>query len=63
VPDTHVIAPNDPSVGSAEMAMQLLQFPFRQVFGPQGGGGAGFNDVFAPTVGVATLRDWSRGGQ
>jgi hypothetical protein len=63
VPETHVVGGNDPSVTSAELAMQLLQFPYRQVFGPTGGtvGGAvvTFEDVFNPTIQVGTLRVWS----
>lgn len=65
VPETHVVAPGDPSVTSAELAMQLLQFPYRQVFGPEAGGGAvvRFDDVFNPTIGARTIRTWSGGGR
>jgi hypothetical protein len=61
VPETHVVGPGDP-VTSSEIAMQLLQFPYRQVFGPVAGGGGvvvRFDDVFNPTIGVGTIRDWS----
>jgi hypothetical protein len=69
VPATHVVAPGDPVVSSSELAMQLLQFPYRQVFGPTpapgGGGGhvvARFEDVFNPTIGGATIRRWNGAG-
>jgi hypothetical protein len=63
VAETHAVNPGDPAVTSAEMAMQLLQFPYRQVFGPIDGGGGGidFEDLFAPTVAAGTLRHWSGG--
>lgn len=70
VDETHVIAPGDPAVSSSELAMQLLQFPYRQVFGPieeRGPGGVRivtrFEDLFNPTIGVATIRTWSGGGR
>lgn len=65
VPETHVLGPADPTVTSAELAMQLLQFPYRQVFGPQGGDRvvASFDDLFQPTVKVAVIRGWSGGGR
>ncbi len=66
VDETHVVGPGDPTVSSSELAMQLLQFPFRQVFGPSADGGGGgmvvrFDDVFKPTISVAAIRRWSSG--
>jgi hypothetical protein len=68
VSDTHVVAPRDAVVSSSELAMQLLQFPYRQVFGPTPASGDGgsqiltrFEDLFNPTIGGATIRRWSGG--
>jgi hypothetical protein len=44
-----------PDVDSAEFAMQMLQFPFRQVFGdPEQS--TNITDVFRPSLSLATLR-------
>ncbi|MDH4350014.1 MAG: hypothetical protein OEW56_02560, partial [Gemmatimonadota bacterium] len=65
VGETHLTGPGDPDVSSSELAMQLLQFPYRQVFGPLRAGGARvvarFDDLFRPTIDVATVRRWSGG--
>lgn len=63
-PATHVDAFAGPGVGPAELAMQLLQFPYRQVFGDPAkgtvGGGAepGYDALFRARVGIAELRTW-----
>jgi hypothetical protein len=58
-----------PGVGSAEFAMQMLQFPFRQVFGDQTKGGGeppgtilDFELLFRPTVAITVLRAWDSEG-
>ena len=55
-------------VQSAELAMQMLQFPFRQVFGDpaQGTVGGGlpltFAQLFRPSVAIGVVRAWNQGG-
>jgi hypothetical protein len=64
-PATHVDAFEGPGVQSAELAMEMLQFPFRQVFGqvpPDNGRVPTFADQFRPTVGIADVRAWEAGG-
>jgi hypothetical protein len=54
-------------VDSAEFAMEMLQFPFRQVFGdPAKSTAPGavrleFAEVFRPEIGIAAVRKWERG--
>ncbi len=67
-PATHVNAFGGPGVGSAELAMEMLQFPFRQVFGdPRQGTRPGavvleFIDLFKPQIRIAMVREWEQGG-
>jgi hypothetical protein len=67
-PATRVDAFGGPGVGPAELAMQLLQFPFRQVFGDPAkgtvGGGAqpGYDALFRARVGILELREWNQEG-
>jgi hypothetical protein len=67
-PATHVNAFGGPGVGSAELAMEMLQFPFRQVFGdPRQGTRPGavvleFIDLFKPQIKIAMVREWEQGG-
>lgn len=52
-PGTHMGA----DVDAAEFALQMLRFPYRQVFGdPSVGGPAPIELVFTPTISVAKLR-------
>jgi hypothetical protein len=47
-----------PTLDSAEFALQMLQFPYRAVFGDRtltGAAAVGFLDVFRPRVGFTTL--------
>ena len=63
-PDTHVTGGTDTAVDGAEMAMQLLQFPYRQVFGPEGGGvRIRLEDLFTPTIELARVAAWHEGGR
>jgi hypothetical protein len=63
-PATQASGGSGDGVPGAEFAMELLQFPFRQVFGdPElgtvpGGRPLGFAEVFAPTVGIEEIRSW-----
>ena len=65
-PATHV--DDFGGVGSAELAMEMLQFPFRQVFGdPERGTVPGeripdYGVVFNPSIGIEVIREWIRGG-
>ncbi|MER5755861.1 hypothetical protein [Streptomyces sp. NPDC002088] len=65
-PATHVDDFEAAGVQSAEFAMEMLQFPFRQVFGdPElgtaaGGGPVPFATLFQPTIGIGTIRTWTR---
>ena len=46
-----------PSVDAAEFALEMLRFPYRQVFGdPSVGGPAPIGLVFKPTIGIAALK-------
>jgi hypothetical protein len=48
-----------PGMTSGEMAMELLQFPFRQVFGEVAEAAAtAASDDFRPAIGADTLRAW-----
>ena len=55
-------------VQSAEMAMEMLQFPYRQVFGDpakskkEGAKALTYDQVFHPTISLDTLREWEAGG-
>lgn len=56
-PETHMGAELD----SAEYALQMLRFPYRQVFGEPGGAPAPLQDVFRPKIALAELkRDFQR---
>jgi hypothetical protein len=64
VPATHTTAFEGTGLASAEFALEMLQFPFRQVFGdPELGGSPGgesllFADLFRPSVEIAEIREW-----
>jgi hypothetical protein len=64
---TNVDAFEAAGVQSAEFAMQMLQFPYRQVFGDPaqstrpGARTLTYDDVFHPTVSMAQLRRWEAG--
>lgn len=69
-PATHVNDFEGTGVQSAEFALEMLRFPYRQVFGDQslGGGGGnqppiGFADLFRPQVAIEVLRAWNAGEQ
>lgn len=65
---THVNDFEGAGVQSAEFALEMLQFPFRQVFGDpdkgtvSGGQVLTFAQMFKPTVGISVLRQWNQGG-
>jgi hypothetical protein len=56
------------SVQSAEFALELLRFPYRQVFGDPakgtvaGGTPLGFDQLFQPSIGISVIRQWLSGG-
>jgi len=60
---THVTS-LEGSVQSAELAIEMLRFPYRQVFGDPaqgtvaGGVPLGFGELFRPTVGIDVIREW-----
>jgi hypothetical protein len=55
---THTDTADDEGVSSAEMAIELLQFPFRQVFGPTHAVAA--DPVpFRPQIALETVQEWS----
>jgi hypothetical protein len=54
-PSTHVTTHGSPEVSSSELALQLLQFPYRQVFG-RTQLVVTFDDMFKPTVSFEELR-------
>lgn len=64
-PATHVEALDGAGVQSAEFALEMLQFPFRQVFGdPDLGGQTGgthvaYAELFRPTVSIESMRLWT----
>ena len=64
VPATNTSAFEGPGLASAEFALEMLQFPFRQVFGdPALGGSTGgqtlaFADLFRPVVEIEQIREW-----
>jgi hypothetical protein len=66
-PATKVDVFEHAGVQSAELALELLQFPFRQVFGDpdQGTVGGGtklaYGQLFRPTVAIETVRAWNQG--
>ena len=66
-PATHVDQFEAAGVQSAEFAMQMLQFPFRQVFGDPSQGSAGggtsltFAQLFRPTIAIDVMRAWNGG--
>jgi hypothetical protein len=57
-------------VQSAELAMEMLRFPYRQVFGdPKKGSGAPpqevgktYGDFFRPQISIDTVRNWEKEG-
>ncbi len=62
-PATNVNAFGGAGVESAEMAMEMLQFPFRQVFGDPANGTAGgttkpYADLFRPSIRIQVVRTW-----
>jgi hypothetical protein len=62
-PATNVNAFGGAGVESAEMAMEMLQFPFRQVFGDPSKGAPGgktlaYADLFRPSIQIQTVRTW-----
>lgn len=58
-PRTRVDELEAPGVQSAELAMQLLKFPYRQVFGRLGDGVVvSPADFFRPIVGIELVRRW-----
>lgn len=62
-PATNVNTFGGAGVESAEMAMELLQFPFRQVFGDPakgttGGKALAYADLFRPSIQIQTVRKW-----
>lgn len=65
---TNVNAFEATGVQSAEFAMQMLQFPYRQVFGDpaqstrQPATVRTYDDVFHPTIGLDKMRQWNAGG-
>jgi len=61
IPETHVTTVGGPEVSSSELAMQLLQFPYRQVFGPSRRLTISFDDVFKPMIEASNLRRLSGG--
>jgi hypothetical protein len=64
---THVDSFDEAGVQSAELAMEMLQFPFRQVFGDPDKGTVGggealtYADIFRPTIQIETVRKWEKG--
>lgn len=62
-PATNVTA-LEGSVQSAEFALEMLRFPFRQVFGDPSLGGVGggtplgFDELFRPQIGISVIREW-----
>ena len=62
---THTDVLDGEGVSSAEFALEMLQFPFRQVFGDPtlggepGGVPLGYAQVFRPTIGIETIRIWN----
>jgi hypothetical protein len=63
-PATHVNDFEGAGVQSAELAMELLQFPYRQVFGDPAKGTVGggvpltYADVFRPQIAIEEIRVW-----
>ena len=66
---THINDFESAGVQSAEFALEMLRFPYRQVFGdPEKGGGANlppltFADLFRPLIKIDTVRQWNAGKQ
>jgi hypothetical protein len=65
-PATRVDTFEQSGVQSAEFAMEMLQFPYRQVFGdPTQGSGGGetveYGDLFRPTITIEKVRVWNQG--
>jgi hypothetical protein len=64
-PATNVSQFEDPGVQSTEFAIQMLQFPFRQVFGDPdrgtvpGGTKLAYQELFRPTVSIQEVRAWN----
>lgn len=60
-PATHVTTGATAEVDSAELALQLLQFPYRQAFGP-GTGPVPLPEIFTPTIDIQALLSAYGGG-
>ena len=64
VPATKIQEFEGPALQSSEFGMEMLQFPFRQVFGDDGPNGLrpGFAaaDAFRPTIGLDEIRSWEQ---
>jgi hypothetical protein len=61
VPAVNASSFEGPGLSSGEMAMELLQFPFRQVFGEvDQAAAAAASDDFRPTIGAETVRAWEK---
>ena len=63
-PATNVGALEGPGMHSAELALEMLRFPFRQVFGDpslgtDGGSPLVFDELFRPEVGITAIREWT----
>ena len=66
VPATKISSMFAPGAHSALFAMQMLQFPFRQVFGHVAGltatdGEPAGPDAFRPTIALDEMREWEEG--
>jgi hypothetical protein len=65
-PATNVNTFEAAGVQSAELAMEMLQFPFRQVFGDPakgsvpGGAQMSYADLFRPMINIQTVRTWEK---
>jgi hypothetical protein len=63
VPATNIQNFEGPAIQSSEFGMEMLQFPFRQVFGDVGENSlrserAAAPDAFRPTIGLEEIRSW-----
>jgi hypothetical protein len=61
--DTMISTASTLGLTTANFAMEMLQFPFRQVFGPVGEGLAPTEepDGFRPTIALDEVRGWEEG--
>jgi hypothetical protein len=65
VPATKIQEFEGPALQSSEFGMEMLQFPFRQVFGADGESSlrselAAATDAFRPTIGLDEVRSWEQ---